>query len=152
MRDFLAPTAVQLGLVADSKRAALQQLASLAAPLVGVHEQQIFSVLLEREKLGTTGVGAGIAIPHGKLAGLSSVFGLFARFDAPVPFEAIDDKPVDLMMLLLAPEDAGADHLKALALVSRQMRDVRLCDKLRKITDAQSAYALLTMPPAVSAA
>jgi PTS system nitrogen regulatory IIA component len=94
--------------------------------------------------LGTTGVGQGIAIPHGRVAGLKKVFGYFARMEQPVAFEAIDDKPVDLIFLLLSPEDAGADHLSALATVSRLLRDPKLCEKLRGVKDAASMYRLLT--------
>jgi PTS system nitrogen regulatory IIA component len=94
-------------------------LAKRAAELTGLHERAIFDVLLERERLGTTGVGNGIAIPHGKLPEIKELFGLFARLDEPVDFDAIDEQPVDLVFLLLAPEAAGADHLKALARVAR---------------------------------
>jgi PTS system nitrogen regulatory IIA component len=98
---------------------------------------------MKRERLGTTGVGNGIAIPHGKLPHLEGMFGIFARLENPIDFEAIDDRPVDLMFLLLAPETAGADHLKALARVSRLLRDKRACEKLRGTDDAEALYALL---------
>jgi PTS system nitrogen regulatory IIA component len=109
-------------------------------------------VLLERERLGTTGVGNGIAIPHGKLAGLKQLFGMFARLEQPVDFDAIDEQPVDLIFLLLAPEAAGADHLKALARVSRLLRDRSVCEKLRGANQADAIYALLTESPASHAA
>ena len=105
---------------------------------------EIFDVLLERERLGTTGVGNGIAIPHGKLAGLKKLHGVFARLSTPIDFEAIDERPVDLIFLLLAPETAGADHLKALARVSRLLRDQAVCEKLRKTDTADALYILLT--------
>src|SRR6202044_1980928 len=104
----------------------------------------IFDVLWEREKLGTTGVGMGIAIPHGRLEGLGEVQGFFARLPQPVPLEAIDDKPVDLVFLLLAPESAGADHLHALATVSRLLRDAKLCEQIRGAKDEATIYRILT--------
>jgi len=104
----------------------------------------IFDVLIERERLGTTGVGHGIGIPHGKLANLDRLYGLFARLETPVDFDAIDDQPVDLICVLLAPEAAGADHLKALARVSRLLRDRSICDKLRGTDNADALHALLT--------
>jgi PTS system nitrogen regulatory IIA component len=98
---------------------------------------------MERERLGTTGVGNGIAIPHGKLSTLDRLHGLFARLDHPIDFDAIDERPVDLIFLLLAPESAGADHLKALARVSRLLRDKTACEKLRGTEDQEALYALL---------
>ncbi len=100
----------------------------------------------------TTGVGVGIAIPHGKLTDLDRLHGLFARLDTPIDFDAIDDQPVDLIFLLLAPESAGAEHLKALARVSRLLRDKQLCDKLRSTDNAEAIYALLTEQSASHAA
>ena len=123
-----------------------------AAKIVGLHERSIFGTLLERERLGTTGVGVGIAIPHGKLTDLDRLHGLFARLDTPIDFDAIDDQPVDLIFLLLAPESAGAEHLKALARVSRLLRDKQLCDKLRGSDNAEVIYALLTEQSASHAA
>ena len=98
----------------------------------------------ERERLGTTGIGRGVAIPHGKLGELTRVYGLFARLDRPIAFEAIDDQPVDLLFALLAPLDAGAEHLKALAMVSRLLRDRTICEKLRGTDNPDALYALLT--------
>jgi len=112
--------------------------------MTGIHERTIYDVLIERERLGTTGIGMGIGIPHGKLPELSTLYGIFARLDRPIPFEAIDDQPVDLIFLLLAPENAGADHLKALACVSRRLRDRTICEKLRGTDNADALYALLT--------
>jgi PTS system nitrogen regulatory IIA component len=137
---------------ATSKKQVLQELAKRAAESTGLPERQIFEVLLERERLGTTGVGNGIAIPHGKLAGLKQLFGMFARLEQPVDFDAIDEQPVDLIFLLLAPEAAGADHLKALARVSRLLRDRSVCEKLRGANQADAIYALLTESPASHAA
>src|SRR6187402_747909 len=131
IEDLITPARVMPRLKATSKKHVLQELAKRAAELTGLHERAVFDVLLERERLGTTGVGNGIAIPHGKLSNLEHVYGVFARLERPVDFDAIDDQPVDLMFLLLAPEAAGADHLKALARVSRLLRDGSMCDKLR---------------------
>jgi PTS system nitrogen regulatory IIA component len=152
IEDLLNPTGVIAKLRATSKKQVLQELAKRAADSTGLPERQIFEVLLERERLGTTGVGNGIAIPHGKLAGLKQLFGMFARLEQPVDFDAIDEQPVDLIFLLLAPEAAGADHLKALARVSRLLRDRSVCEKLRGANQADAIYALLTESPASHAA
>ena len=117
-----------------------------------MHERQIYDVLLERERLGSTGVGNGIAIPHGKLAGLKRLQGLFLRLEPAVDFDSVDEQPVDLVFLLLAPESAGADHLKALARVSRLLRDRQVCEKLRGAEHPDALYALLTEPHASHAA
>jgi nitrogen PTS system EIIA component len=150
--DLLSPDGVIPNLRVTSKKQALQELARRAADLSGASERAIFDVLLERERLGTTGVGNGIAIPHGKLPGLTRLYGMFARLEQPIPFEAIDEQPVDLIFLLLAPEGAGADHLKALARVSRLLRDRGICDKLRGTDKADAIYALLTDSTASRAA
>lgn len=141
--DLLRPEHVVAHLRATSKKQALQDLARRAAQVTGHNERAIFDVLMERERLGTTGVGNGIAIPHGKLSSLERLYGLFARLDHPIDFDAIDERPVDLIFLLLAPESAGADHLKALARVSRLLRDKGACEKLRGTDDAEALYALL---------
>ena len=142
--DLISPDRVLPSARANGKKQILQDLAKEAARCTEVPERQIFDVLLERERLGTTGVGGGIAIPHGRLGKMEKLFGLFARFEEPVDFDAIDDQPVDLVFLLLAPEDAGADHLKALARVSRLLRDKDMCEKLRGSTTQDAIYALLT--------
>jgi PTS system nitrogen regulatory IIA component len=152
MIEFLSPDAVVASLRATSKKQALQELARRAAQLTGRHERAIFDVLLERERLGTTGVGRGIAIPHGKLPGLDRVRGLLARLEKPVDFDAVDDQPVDLIFLLLAPEQAGADHLKALARVSRLLRDDRLCERLRGCDSAEGIWAMVNETEAANAA
>jgi len=144
MHDLITPQAILANLKAGSKKQALQDMARRAAELTGQHERAVFDVLLERERLGTTGVGHGIAIPHGKLPGLERVHGVFARLERPIDFDAIDEQPVDLIFLLLAPEHAGADHLKALARVSRLLRDQSMCEKLRGSDNADAIYALLT--------
>jgi len=150
--DLITPQSVIANFRVSSKKQALQELAKKAASLVGQPEKLVFDVLSERERLGTTGVGLGIAIPHGKLPGLDRMTGLFARLDKPVDFEAIDNQPVDLVFLMLAPEDAGADHLKALARVSRLLRDRAVCAKLRGTDNADALYALLTDERASDAA
>ena len=144
INDLLVPEGVVADLKATSKKQALQDLAKRAAEVSGLHERAIFDVLMERERLGTTGVGNGIAIPHGKLQSLEKLHGLFARLDQPVDFQAIDERPVDLIFLLLAPESAGADHLKALARVSRVLRDGKVCEKLRGIDTPDALFAILT--------
>ncbi len=142
--DLITPKSVIANLRVTSKKQALQELARFAATLTGEQERAIFEVLLERERLGTTGVGAGVAIPHGKLASLKHLYGVFARLETPIDFESVDEQPVDLIFLLLAPESAGADHLKALARVSRLLRDREMCEKLRGSDTGDAIYALLT--------
>jgi PTS system nitrogen regulatory IIA component len=142
--DLLTPAGVIANLRAANKRQVLLELARRAAALTGRHERAIFEVLLERERLGTTGIGGGTAIPHGRLPDLPRLYGLFARLERPTEFEAIDDQPVDLIFLLLTPATAGADHLKALARISRLLRDKAICDKLRGTDRADALYALLT--------
>lgn len=150
--DLLEPRGVIPNLRAGSKKQALQDLAKRAAEITGLHERAIFDVLVERERLGTTGVGLGIAIPHGKLPNLDRLHGVFARLERPIDFDAIDEQPVDLIFLLLAPESAGADHLKALAGVSRLLRDKAFCEKLRGTDTAEALYGLLTESTASRAA
>ena len=142
--DLLGVDAVVSNLSVTSKKQALQELAKRAHAVTGLDERLIFDTLLERERLGTTGVGNGIAIPHGKLGDLDRLYGVFARLEKPIDFDAIDEHPVDLVFLLLAPESAGADHLKALARVSRLLRDQGICKKLRGSDNAEALFALLT--------
>lgn len=144
IRDLISTDSVIANLRATSKKQALQELVRSAADITGIDERMIFDVLMERERLGTTGVGNGIAIPHGKLNNLSQLYGLFARLEKPIDFQAIDEQPVDLVFLLLAPETAGADHLKALARVSRLLRDRGVCEKLRGGEQSEALYAILT--------
>jgi nitrogen PTS system EIIA component len=141
--DLITPSRVVAQLRATNKKQALQELAKRAAVMTGIQDRAIYDVLIERERLGSTGIGMGIGIPHGRLSGLDKLCGIFARLDRPVPFDAIDDQPVDLIFLLLAPEGAGADHLKALARVSRLLRDRTVCEKLRGTDNADALYALL---------
>ena len=141
--DLIKPESIVGDLKATSKKQVLQDLARKAADISGLHERTIFDILMERERLGTTGVGNGIAIPHGKLASLDRLYGVFARLDVAVNFHAIDDQPVDLIFVLLAPELAGADHLKALARISRLLRNKSICEKLRGTNSPDALYALL---------
>jgi len=147
LTDLVVPQAVVPALRVNSKKQALQELAARAAAMSGRSDREIFEVLMQRERLGSTGIGSGIAIPHGKLAKLDRLFGVFARLERPVDFEALDGQPVDLMFLLLAPEAAGADHLKALARVARLLRDPEVARKLRESRDAEALYAVLTSSP-----
>ena len=149
--DLVSPNAIIPALKVNGKKQALQEIAAKAAALTGQSERAILEILLQREKLGSTGVGNGVAIPHGKLAKLANVFGLFARLERPIDFEALDGQPVDLIFLLLAPEGAGADHLKALARVARLLRDPEVARKLRNSPDADALYAVLAMPSASAA-
>ena len=150
LTDLIAPDAVIPALKVISKKQALQELAAKAAALTGQNERSILEVLMQREKLGSTAVGNGIAIPHGKLPKLERLFGLFARLGRPIDFEALDGQPVDLIFLLLAPEGAGADHLKALARVARALRDPDIVHKLRASHDAEALYAVLAMQSAAA--
>ena len=149
LADLVAPNAIVPALQVNSKKQALQELAARAASLTNQNERSVFEVLLQREKLGTTAVGYGVAIPHGKLPKLEKLFGLFARLERPIDFEAMDGQPVDLIFLLLAPEGAGADHLKALARVARLLRDPDVANKLRDAHAAEAIYAVLALPSPV---
>jgi nitrogen PTS system EIIA component len=140
--DILAPEGVLHDLAASSKKALFQALAGLSARQLGLDARLIGDRLGERERLGSTGFGGGVAIPHGKIDGLNRVVGLFAKLAQPVEFAAIDGLPVDLVFLLLSPPDAGVDHLKALARVSRRLRDRGFIAKLRGAGSADALYAL----------
>ncbi|MBB6179670.1 PTS IIA-like nitrogen regulatory protein PtsN [Pseudorhizobium flavum] len=151
LADLLQQDAIIPALKVNSKKQLLQELASRASKLTGVAEREIFDVILQRERLGSTGVGHGVAIPHGKLNSISSISGVFARLETPVDFEALDDEPVDLVFLLLAPEGAGADHLKALSRIARVLRDQELVAKLRQTDSASAIYAFLNEEQATAA-
>ena len=151
LSEIVAPNAVFPSLRVVSKKQALQELAERAAELTGQPEREIFETLMQRERLGSTGIGNGIAIPHGKMAKLGGLFGAFARLEKPIDFEALDGEPVDLIFLLLAPEGAGADHLKALARVARRLRDPALVEKLRASREAEALYVVLTEPQQTAA-
>jgi nitrogen PTS system EIIA component len=151
LNDLVAPNAIIPALKVNGKKQALQELAAKAAELSGLSERMIFETLTQREKLGSTGVGSGIAIPHGKLSKLNKLFGVFARLERPIDFEALDGQAVDLVFLLLAPEGAGADHLKALARVARLLRDPDVAHKLRDSRDVEALYSVLALPSASAA-
>ena len=142
--DLLSPRGVIAQLRVGNKKAALQEIAKRAATITGVTERQIYDALIERERLGSTGIGHGIALPHAKLPELPQLCGVFARLERPIAFEAIDDQPVDLVFALLAPAGAGAEHLRALARVSRLLRDRGICQKLRGTDNGDALFALLT--------
>ena len=143
LKSLLSPDAILASVQFPGKKELLQDVSRRAASLASKDEHIVFDVIWARERLGTTGVGGGIAIPHGRVPGLEQVRGYFVRLTESIPFEAIDDKPVDLIFMLLSPEDAGADHLQALATVSRLLRDVELCKKLRGAKDEAALYRLL---------
>jgi PTS system nitrogen regulatory IIA component len=149
---LITPEAVIPTFAAKSKKQVLQDLAEEAANLTKLHARDIFETLLQRERLGSTAVGRGIAIPHGQVAGLQRIVSVFARLQPPIDFEAPDEEPVDLVFLLLVPEHAGADHLKALARVSRLLREPQAIEMLRAAHDRATMYAILTEPTAVQAA
>ena len=142
--DFLQPEAVAPALRATSKKQALHELSAQAARLTGVDEREVFETLLQRERLGSTGVGDRVAIPHCKIARLDRLFGFIARTERPIDFEALDGEPVDIIFLLLAPAGAGADHLKALARVARVLREPGIQDRIRSARDASALYAVLS--------
>jgi PTS system nitrogen regulatory IIA component len=144
LADLIAPEAVFPGLKAKTKKQALQELAERAAKLTGLDARDILDTLLQRERLGSTGVGRGIAIPHGRIPALHNIVTLFARLDEAIDFEALDAEPVDLIFLLLAPEHAGADHLKALARISRLLREPSSIEKLRASKGRAAIYSVLT--------
>ncbi len=152
LSDLISEDSILPALKAKSKKQAIQEIASHAATVTGLPSRDIFDTLLQRERLGSTGVGHGVAIPHGKLVALDRLVGVFARLAKPIDFEAIDDQPVDLIFLLLAPEGAGADHLKALARIARVLRDERNSSLLRQTGDAKSIYQVLIQPATSNAA
>lgn len=151
IEDLLSAECILADFKASSKKQALQSLAKLAADKNGLCEREVFANLLEREKLGSTGVGKGVAVPHARISGLEGIIGVFARLSHPIDFDSVDDHPVDLMFMLLAPEDAGTEHLKALARVSRMLRDEKTCEKLRLTSDAGALYAMLVSPKSAAA-
>lgn len=151
LADILADDAVLTCTAAD-KRQLFDSLAARAAGLTGYAQQDIFATLWGREELGSTGLGNGIAIPHGKLSGLKGVTALFVRLETPIEFDAIDDQPVDLVMMLLAPVGAGADHLKALSRVARLLRTEEVVTNLRAAPNAAALYAILTRSDAAARA
>lgn len=146
--DIIDSQSVLANVKSQNKKLLLQELSQVLAGRIACDHRIIFETLLTREKLGSTGIGQGIAIPHGKLPSLSRVYGLFARLAAPIDFDSVDGQPVDLVFVLLAPENAGADHLKALARISRLLRDPVFVAKLRGTDTPEGLYAILTEPTA----
>jgi nitrogen PTS system EIIA component len=151
LSDLLRPDAVQTDLAFASKKAGLQQLGALLGPVTGVEPRLVADRLQARERLGSTGFGNGVAIPHGRLAGLPQITGAFVRLSHPVEWQAVDELPVDLVFALLSPEDAGAEHLKALARISRTLRDGRFLAKLRGAGSRDALFALFTTDEARAA-
>ena len=144
LSDLLAQKAVVSALKASDKKDAIQQLAARLGALIQRDPNEIFEILLQRERLGSTGIGGGVAIPHAKLPKLDKIVGVFARLVKPIDFDALDGEPVDLVFALLAPEQAGADHLKALARIARLFREPGVAAKLRGSTDVSALFAVLT--------
>lgn len=152
IQDILQPEAVRSVASISSKKRLFQELADLAAASCGLTQSEVFEALQERESLGPTGVGQGVALPHARLDGLEKVVAVFLRLDKPVDFDAADRQPVDLFFCLLAPTNAGVEHLKALALVSRTLRVSQVCAKLRANDDASTLFTILTDTEASKAA
>ena len=143
IKEFLLPEAVKLNLKVTNKKQVLQELSRAAHVHSGANERDILNSLIERERLGTTGVGRGVAIPHGKVVSLDHLCAVFARLQSPINFDSVDDESVDLIFLLLAPFSQEHVHLKALAKISRLLRSDTMCAKLRGSTSADALYALL---------
>ena len=152
LSNILAAESIDAGLSAANKKALFQQLGMAAARRTGLSTKEIVASLNERERIGSTGFGSGVAIPHGRIEGLGRVYGYFARLTAPIDFQAVDGLPVDLIFMLLSPPDAGADHLKALAGVSRALRDRQTVAKLRGARSKDAIYALLAGVESLNAA
>ncbi len=152
LADLISQSSVIPALRAKTKKQALEELAVRAGKLEKLPAREIFEAVLQRERLGSTGIGRGIAIPHCRHASVKKITCVFARLETPIAFDAMDGNPVDLIFLLLAPEDAGADHLKALARVSRLMREPQTIMQLRAAKDQASLHAVLTQPVASNAA
>ncbi len=152
LADLIPNGGVAVDLGASSRKQALQAMSDIAADLTGLVPRDIFDAVLQRERLGSTGVGQGVAIPHARLAGIDEVVGVLARLRSPVDFESIDGRPADLIFMLIAPEDAGAEHLKALARVSRLLRREDVRQRLRAAPDADAIHAVLAGEPASDAA
>ncbi|WP_323760561.1 PTS IIA-like nitrogen regulatory protein PtsN [Maricaulis sp.] len=152
LADLIPNSGVSIDLGASSRKQALQAMSELAASITGQASRTIFDAVLQRERLGSTGVGQGVAIPHARLSGMDDVVGIFARLRTPVDFESIDGRPADLIFMLLAPENAGAEHLKALARVSRLLRREDVRQRLRAAPNGDAVHAVLSGEPASDAA
>lgn len=152
LTSILKPEAVKVLSAASSKKRLFQEFGDLTASLHGLNASATVEALLDRESLGPTGVGHGVALPHARMPGLSDVIGIFVMLEKPIDFGSVDRQPVDIAFALFAPEDAGVEHLKALALVSRTLRNPTLCAKLRANLDPTKLYAILTEGQSVQAA
>ena len=152
LNDLISAEAIIAALRVNTKKSALHEISERAGQVSGLPAREIYDAVLQRERLGSTGVGNGIAIPHGKLSSCTKIFGVFARLERPIEFEALDGAPVDLMFLLVAPEAAGADHLKALARIARVLREPRIVAKLRATKDGPALFGLLTQQQTSNAA
>lgn len=152
IQDILPATGIKVIAAASSKKRLFHDLGDMAESCFGLKQSMVVDALLEREGLGPTGVGHGVALPHARLPGLKQVCGLFIRIKKPLDFDAVDRQPVDLAFALFAPEEAGVDHLKALALVSRTLRDEGVCAKLRANEDPSTVYTILTEASTAQAA
>lgn len=141
--DLINQNSIFPNLKATSKKQLIQELAAITNKKCARPLTDVANVLMERERLGSTGVGHGVAIPHGRFSELDQIMGIFVKLDKPLNYDSLDDQPVDLVFLLLVPEEAGADHLKALAKVSRIFRDQSICEKLRGTNDSDAIYAIL---------
>ncbi len=150
--NLISPDSIISPLRANSKKQVLQELSKTAEALTGQNSRDIFETVLQRERLGSTGIGHGVAIPHGKLNGINSIVCILAQLASEIDFDSVDDQPVDMVFMLLAPENAGADHLKALALISRLVKDRMTMNKIRSANDPKTIYAILTEPAASDAA
>lgn len=144
INDIIDSTSVLADLKVNSKKQLLQELSEAGSKIIGMESQKIFETLLDREQLGSTGVGNGVAIPHGKIAGMEKIVGVFAQLNKPVSFDAVDDQPIDIAFMLLAPVGSGADHLKALSRIARLLRNQNMLASIRGSADADAIYALLT--------
>ncbi|MBK5932916.1 PTS sugar transporter subunit IIA [Rhodovulum imhoffii] len=144
LSNILHPQSVRVFGTMSSKKRLFQELGEIASAVYGMGATDVIDALQERESLGPTGVGHGVALPHARLPGLDHVVGAFVRLDKPVEFGSVDRQPVDLVFALFAPQDSGVDHLKALALVSRTLRDAGICEKLRANSDPATLHAVLT--------
>lgn len=151
LSSILKPEAVKVFSAASSKKRLFQEIGDLASSAYHLNPQDTVEALLERESLGPTGVGHGVALPHARMPGLDDVIGVFLMLETPIDFGAVDRQPVDIAFALFAPEESGVEHLKALALVSRTLRDAALCNKLRSNPDAATLYTLLTEAQPVAA-
>lgn len=152
LAEILTPSAVRVISTLTSKKRLFQELGEIAGSAYGLDPNTVSDALLERESLGPTGVGHGVALPHARIGGLGSVVGAFLRLERPVDFDAVDRQPVDIVFALFAPQDSGVEHLKALALVSRTLRDSAVLGKLRANTDPAALHALITEAQGIKAA